>query len=215
MTKSKQTTMDNGVPHVMVFDLETTGLPKKWNVHPFQTANYDTCRVINIGYVLLDKHNTILKKVDHLIKHEKRVDVTNSEIHGITNQEIEESGIPLNTALKEFMGDIYTCKKLVAHNIDFDFNVLLSELYRKYESCRRIIGQMYTKELVCTMKIGKRFMKVTKFPKLVELYKHIHDIYWEQTHRALDDAVVCAACYVHMQVFNSTLGTLQPDFTEN
>ena len=197
----------NCLPHVLVFDLETTGLPKKWNVHPFHTTNYDTCRVINLGYVLLDKNNNIIKKVDHLIKHSEPVQITNSEIHGITNEDIKDSGVAFKDALKEFIADIYPCKKIVAHNIDFDFNVLLSELYRNYDKCRKIIGQMYTKELICTMKTGQTFMKVTKFPKLIELYKHTHNIEWKQTHRALDDAIICSACYVHMDDFSKTLET--------
>ena len=201
------------LPHVMVFDLETTGLPKKWNVHPFHTTNYDTCRVINLGYVLLDKNNKIIKKVDHLIKHSEPVPINNSDIHGITNQDIQESGVVFKDVLKEFIADLYPCKKIVAHNIDFDFNVLLSELYRYYDKCRKIIGQMYTKEQICTMKTGQTFMKITKFPKLIELYKHTYNIEWKQTHRALDDAIVCAYCYVRMDVLNNTLETLQSDFT--
>jgi DNA polymerase-3 subunit alpha len=188
----------NHHPIAMVFDIETTGFPKKWNVHPFNVSNYDTCRVINLGYVLLDKNNNVIKKVDHLIKHPESIIIPNSDIHGITNQDIEDNGIPFNDVLTEFIVDIYSCKKLVAHNIDFDFNVLLSELYRNYEKCRKIIGQMYTKELVCTMKIGQQFMNITKYPKLTELYKRLYNEEWNQTHRALDDATVCAKCYVHL-----------------
>ncbi len=48
------------------------------------------------------------------------------------------------------------------------------------------------------MELGKKFMKVNKRPKLVELYKFLFKQEFKQDHRALSDCVACADCFYNM-----------------
>ena len=48
------------------------------------------------------------------------------------------------------------------------------------------------------MEIGKKFMKLNKSPKLIELYKFLFNKEFIQEHRALSDCVACADCYFSM-----------------
>ena len=50
-------------------------------------------------------------------------------------------------------------------------------------------------KLDCSMLKGQKFMKVDKYPKLEELYKHLFKKELNQDHRALSDTKACAKCY--------------------
>ena len=185
--------------NILVFDLETIGLPRKFNSLPSRTETYDTSRVIEIGYVIMDDDGDIVKQVSKFVKYEnEHIKISNTHIHGITEDMVEEDGVHIMKILEELEEDMKQVEVIVAHNINFDFNVLLSEIYRLSPKFNDLITQFYKKKQECTMKIGKKYMRAAKYPKLIELYKHIFNENWDQSHRALDDALVCAKCYVEM-----------------
>jgi DNA polymerase III epsilon subunit-like protein len=186
----------------LVFDLETTGLPLRMNVEPFRLDNYNNCRVIEIGYVIVDvDKGKVVKKVNHLTTHDTFIDVKNSDIHGITTEKLLREGVKFEIAMAELSEDLATVNTIVAHNIAFDLPVLLSELYRRYSShaMKNIIGQLYMKKQICTMKYGQKYLGMNKWPKLSHLHKEIFGEDWVQKHRALDDAEICSKCYLHIK----------------
>lgn len=185
----------------LIFDLETTGIPKYRNVPPFKSYNFDSSRIVEIAYIILSNdHNTIVKEVKHLVKYDKvSINIENSFVHGITNDMVIEDGIDIQDMFDELTQDLKLVHTLVAHNIEFDYNVLLSEVYRHYSKNKSLLGELYTKNLYCTMHKGKQFMGVSKYPKLVELNKFLFDKDWVQTHRALDDVLVCKNCYIKLK----------------
>jgi DNA polymerase III epsilon subunit-like protein len=181
--------------NTFVFDLETTGLPKYRNAKPFCSNLYNEARIIEIGYVILNPDGDIIKRVDHFIKYDEEINIENSHIHGISNEMVLEHGIKMEDMFDMLVIDLMGVDTLVAHNIEFDFNVLLSEVYRNYNNFRHLLGILYSKDLHCTMKMGKKHMKTSKFPKLTELHQQLFNVEWVQTHRALDDVLTCAKCY--------------------
>lgn len=184
--------------NTLVFDLETTGFPKYRNAKPFNSYAFDTSRIIEIGYVLMDSNGEICKKVEHFVKYSDDLKIENSHIHGISANMVNEYGISMDEMFDELTLDLQTVDTMVAHNIEFDFNVLLSEVYRKYKNYKPLLGLLYSKDLICTMQMGRKYMVNKKFPKLVELNKILFDTEWVQTHRALDDVLTCAKCYQKM-----------------
>lgn len=184
---------------ILVFDTETTGFPTYKNAFPFYTKMYENARMIEIAYVLIDHTNHhIVKEASYLIKDDDRESIPNSHIHGITNEMTQEQGVTILEFFDEFYQDLKLVDTIVAHNIDFDMRILLSELYRQYPKRRNLIGLLYCKRLECTMHMGAKCMDVTKYPKLVELFKFLFSESWEQNHRALDDVMACAKCYLKM-----------------
>nr|QOI90368.1 hypothetical protein HWQ62_00231 [Pyramimonas orientalis virus] len=184
--------------NVLVFDVETIGFPRYRNAPPFKTYGYDTARVIEIGYVIMSPEGEVIKLVSHLIKYCDEVDIRNSHIHGITNEMVNEDGISIYEMFDELIVDLSNVDTIVAHNLEFDYNVLLSEVYRNYKNYKNLLGLLYSKELHCTMQMGKKYMPNNKYPKLVELNKLLLDMEWDQNHRALDDALVCSRCYTKL-----------------
>jgi DNA polymerase III epsilon subunit-like protein len=188
--------------NILIFDLETIGFPKYKNAKPFQTYYYDQARIIEIGYVIINPNGEVLKSVNHFVKYDKTINIENSFIHGITNDMVMEHGVMIDYVLDELTDDLINVDTIVAHNIEFDYNVLLSEVYRKYKNFKHLLGLLYSKDLHCTMQIGKKLMVSGKYPKLVELHQLLFNKVWVQTHRALDDVNTCAKCYIEMMKLN-------------
>ena len=191
VAKRKKTT---AIDRVLVFDLETTGFPSTRHAKPFYSNCFQNARMIEIAYTIATVEGDPIKHVSRLINVDVKVE--NSHIHGITNEMLKSDGVNVKDVFQELLDDLRTVSTLVAHNIEFDYKVLLSEVYRAYVSHRDLLGQIYSKKLVCTMKDGQKLMNVRKYPKLKELYEHLHEgEVWEQSHRAGDDVARCLDCY--------------------
>ena len=196
-------TISNVINKVIVIDTETTGLPEQTRYQTFYNpsnySKYKTSRVIEIGYYIYTSSGEFISKRDILVKPEN-FKVENSEIHGITQEHLEREGISLIGALSILADDIASCNTIVAHNLQFDFNVLAAECYRilangHNEIARKLVDKMTSMKKVCTMELGMQKLGRTRRIKLSHLYEELTDEEWDQQHRAEDDARVCGICY--------------------
>lgn len=184
----------------LFFDTETNGLPIMKNYsyyHPKNLKYYDSSRIIDIAYIIYDNDGNKIKENNYLIKPENFT-IDNSEIHGITYEQALNDGKNIKEVFEEFYNDLneYNVDSIIAHNINFDVNVILSECYRmNYKHLINIILKI-NKE--CTMDIGKNYMKSNKNPKLINLYQFLFSKDIVQEHRALSDTKICAECYYKM-----------------
>lgn len=181
---------------VLVFDTETTGLPIFINrdYHdPSLLEFYDSSRVIELGYIIYENKVEICRK-SSLIK-TMNVNIENSHIHGITNKMVNKSGKNIITVLREFEKDIDGCV-LIAHNVQFDTNVILSECHR-YD-ITSLINKLSTIRKECTMAIAKDKFNMKRNVKLIDLYKYFNNNKIKQLHRAIDDVELCANCYFNL-----------------
>ena len=183
----------------IVFDLETTGLPQRKYVHPYKTTNFNTSRMIEIGYMIVNEiTGETVKEVSRLVQHESKIGINNSHIHGITEEMVDDEGVKIHDVFDELYYDLKTVDTLVSHNMDFDLTILLSEVYRRYPMYVHLLAELYSKTLCCTVQMGKALMPNGKYPKLIELHQKLFDEEWVQPHRALEDAKVCAKCYLKL-----------------
>lgn len=192
----------------LFIDLETTGLPKQpcWDQYydPRQTEHYDSSRIVQICAITYDidqkDPSKSVKKSEHdyIIKPDGFV-IQNVEIHGIDHNMASFSGITLASAMRNMKDDITDCKLLVAHNLGFDKNVLLSELYRmnlsEYVPCITSMSEFCTSK-GCTNLTRIPFNK-TKFkqPKLSELYEFLFKKKATGLHNALFDTRIMIECF--------------------
>ena len=197
----KNISNDKKSQKICFIDTETTGLPsrKSFNSYydPSDLEKYSSSRVIEIGYIILeiiDNKITSKKEYSSLIKPDN-FNINNSEIHGITQEECNNKGIEFTLFLNTFIQDMKDVDLIVAHNLLFDRNILLSEIYRYDKSFYDIFK---SKKGLCTMDLGKSKMNIKKSPKLVELYKFLFNEDFLQQHRALDDVIKCMKCYCKM-----------------
>ena len=186
----------------IIFDTETTGLPNynRRGIKPdyINTAMYSTCRLVSISWIVADDPSPVY----YIVKPESGTISTPESIaiHGITHEIAMERGVPFETIVDHLFIDInrtlamFDPVRLVAHNLDFDFNVLCSELYRR-NMLERLVELKPLKKF-CTMLEGQKIMGVSKWPKLAELYRYLNN--GEEitnAHNAMYDTIHCYKCY--------------------
>lgn len=180
-------------------DVETSGLliKKAWKFPSYRELSlYDPCRIVSICWLVCQNDKIVeqayfIIKPDHfIISHESQL------IHGISQEDADAFGVSLPIILDKLYIAMRNCSNIVAHNIEFDSNVILSECVRYNKN--DLIALIESKHLICTMLKGKEFMNVKKFPKLIELYKYLYNEDLEDAHNALADTVGCFKCYIKM-----------------
>ena len=92
---------------VIVFDVETTGLPSKYNakVEELNVWPY----IVQFSWVVYDiEEMDILKVEDHIIKlkNEMKIPSSSTKIHGITNEIMDDKGKSIEQVLYKFNEDI-------------------------------------------------------------------------------------------------------------
>jgi len=199
------------MPGTLVFDVETTGFPVRESMYrrfpdPKNYNSFDTSRVVELAYKIFDKDNILVRAVSVLVKPD-RFRIENSHIHGITHETAEQYGSCMDFVIANFLIDVERCDTLVSHNMEFDLNIMLAEIWRivlnpPEDEARVRFSFLDVQTLVnarqfCTMKTAQKRLNLIKYPKLVDLYHTLCDrrASWKQSHRALDDVDKCAQCY--------------------
>ncbi len=191
-----------------IFDTETTGLPKKIRNkdfhHPSSLNYYENSRIVEIAWLKVQKNKvmygsdpyTIISDKTFLVKPEFfQIPVRATNIHGITTEMADTQGVTWNYLIEQLKQDIINTDVLVGHNVLFDFNVLLSELYRRNE--KELIECVSKKDLFCTMEKGRIYSITGRKLTLRDLY---YKITRESTqhmvlHRALNDVKMTYRCF--------------------
>lgn len=177
----------------IAIDIETTGLPSRmgWNKYfsPEQTRYYDQSRVISLAIVSDDFTKYSLIRPLGTFKN----NLIAFETHGISEEKIKAEGMSLQ---EFFTGEVIhilkNAKFIVAHNVQFDLNVLRSDLIRS--DLTDVSDILKNARSFCTMEEGKKFMGNYKSPRLTELYsKLFHEDF--EAHNALEDAKASFRCY--------------------
>jgi DNA polymerase III epsilon subunit-like protein len=198
---------------VLVFDTETTGLPKNYKGSLYDSDNWP--HIVQLSYIVFDcDKNTILHKINHFIQLPKDIIIpeTATAIHHITNEMCATQGINITVALNEFNFYAKLATKLVAHNITFDKRIII------VESIRNNILSIFTStpKLYCTMKstideckLTRKFKDGTsyfKYPTLTELHEHLFQTKPKGVHDAFNDVLICLRCYYFLE-YNKDLIT--------
>ena len=192
----------------LIIDTETTGLPLKdtstKEFYPPETIDaYNQARIVQIAWAVLDEHMCVKHTRDCIIKPKDfLIPPSNAAIHGITHEDAIATGIPLEEALKDLHKCIndFDISTIVAHNLNFDLSVILSELYR-CENCAILSDLITTLKYrlipFCTMQAARYMFPGGRYPKLSALYKFLtNGIEAENMHNAMADVEHCAACFV-------------------
>ena len=162
---------------VLFFDTETTGLPKKRGVSALDDANVwpDLVSIswqVYEGRELVCKESHIIKPVGFKIPDES------VKFHGITTEIAEDNGKPLNDVLIHFAEDVILSDRVVAHNLEFDKNVVFHSF--KWRLSKDVNWWPVTSEFcslqksINEMKLPSKFGKSSdpyKMPGLDELWK--------------------------------------------
>ena len=113
----------------LIFDTETTGLPKNFKAPITDTDNWPRC--IQIAWQLHDELGNLIEHQDYLVKPDGfSIPYQSEKIHGISTELATEEGFPLAEVLEKFKEVLGKTKFVVGQNVKFDNNVMCCELYR-------------------------------------------------------------------------------------
>jgi len=113
----------------LIFDTETTGLPKRWDAPIRATDNWP--RAIQIAWQLHDALGNCIEHADYLIQPDGfNVPYDAEKIHGISTELAAEQGVPLRDVLEKFNQALSKTQFIVGQNVNFDVNIMGAEFYR-------------------------------------------------------------------------------------
>ncbi len=184
----------------IIFDTETTGLPKRWDAPITDTDNWPRC--IQIAWQLHDEMGNLIEHQDYLIKPDGfNIPYDSEKIHGISTELAENEGVPLVDVLDKFNTALAKAKFVVGQNIGFDINIMGSELYR-YEvnsplanmpildTCTEVTAEL----LKLPGGRGGRY----KLPNLTELHNYLFGVPFAEAHNATADVEATTRCFFEL-----------------
>lgn len=159
-----------------VVDIETTGL------------DVGKDEIIEIAAIRI-RDGEPKEELSILVKTAVQISDEVRKLTGLTNEQLESDGIPIDdalTKLKDFIGT----DKLVCHNASFDYNFLLA-------SCKKCGILPIHNSIIDTLQLARRKVKGVENYKLSTLAKHF-GISETQEHRALSDCKLTYGIYINL-----------------
>jgi len=184
----------------IIFDTETTGLPKDWNAPYTDTDNWPRC--IQIAWQLHDQWGVLIESKDYLVKPDGfNIPYDAETIHGISTELAQEQGVDLKFVLGEFNIALGKAKFVVGQNVGFDNNVMGCEFHRfsvetELNNMKLLDTMSDTTANLCQIKGGRggKF----KFPTLTELHTHLFGEGFGEAHNATADVEATTRCFLEL-----------------
>ncbi|MCR9084907.1 MAG: exonuclease domain-containing protein, partial [Cyclobacteriaceae bacterium] len=179
----------------IIFDTETTGLPRDYNAPMSDLDNWP--RLVQLAWQLHDAKGKLISNHNYIVKPEGFTIPYNAEkVHGISTKRALAEGHDLKEVLAIFEKDAAEAKHLVGHNIEFDINVVGSEFIRAELGMPLTANPLDTKDIsteFCAIPGGKggKF----KWPTLTELHQKLFGKGFGDAHDAAYDVDATARCF--------------------
>ena len=203
----------------LIFDTETTGLPKRWDAPITDTDNWPRC--IQIAWQLHDAMGNCIDHQDYLVKPDGfNIPYDAEKIHGISTELAAEQGISLAEVLEKFNAVLEKTKFVVGQNVGFDLNIMGAEFVREdvanqlqelpvLDTCTE-----HTAEL-CKIPGGRggKF----KLPTLTELHEFLFNQPFAEAHNATADVEATTRCFLELvrrKEYTKEQLDVQPDYFE-
>ncbi len=204
----------------LIFDTETTGLPKRWDAPITDSNNWPRC--VQIAWQLHDAFGKIIEHQDFLaIPEGYNIPYDAEKIHGISTALAEAEGIPLADLLHRFNAVLSKTTFIVGQNLKFDLNIMGAEFHRA-----GIATQMATIPVLdtCTettatlLKLpGGRGGKY-KLPTLTELHQYLFNKPFDEAHNATADVEATARCFfelIRTEIFTKRALGVEQEYFED
>jgi DNA polymerase-3 subunit alpha len=204
----------------LIFDTETTGLPKRWDAPITDTDNWP--RAIQIAWQLHDGMGNCLEHQDYLIQPDGfNIPYDAEKIHGISTELAQEQGKPLVEVLEKFNKALAKTKFVVGQNVSFDLNIMGAEFVR--ENIANPLQELpvldtCTEHTASLCQIpGGRYGKF-KLPTLTELHQYLFNQPFAEAHNATADVEATTRCFLELirrQEYTKEELDVQPDYFKN
>ncbi|MGB2339237.1 MAG: exonuclease domain-containing protein, partial [Flavobacteriaceae bacterium] len=170
----------------LIFDTETTGLPRNWNAPLSDSDNWPRC--VQIAWQLHAPDGRMISHDDFIITPDGfDIPFESEKVHGISTALAKRDGTDIKTVLESFLAVVDQADFLVGHNLKFDLNIMGAELLRLGKEntlAEKAILDTCTEDtaLLCELPGGRggKF----KLPTLSELYVFLFQDSFEEAHNA-------------------------------
>lgn len=184
----------------LIFDTETTGLPKNWNAPITDSDNWPRC--IQLAWQVHDDLGKLVEVKNYIIKPEGfDIPFNASKIHGISTERALKTGQDLRFVLDEFNEALEKSTFVVGHNVNFDINIVGAEFHRVQKESRlatlnKLDSCSETTASLCQIPGGRggKF----KLPKLQELHEFLFKEEFAEAHNASADVEATARCFLEL-----------------
>jgi len=203
----------------LIFDTETTGLPKRWDAPITDTDNWP--RAIQIAWQLHDAMGNCIEHQDYLIQPDGfNIPYDAEKIHGISTELAQEQGVPLNEVLEKFNAVLAKSTFVVGQNVGFDVNIMGAEFVR--EAVANPLQDLpvldtCTEHTATLCQIpGGRGGKY-KLPTLTELHEFLFNKPFAEAHNATADVEATTRCFLELvrrREYTKEELDVQPDYFE-
>ena len=182
----------------LIFDTETTGLPKRWKAPLSDSENWPRC--IQIAWQIHDPKGSVISHEDYLISPDGfTIPFDSEKVHGISTDLASQEGVPLSKVLSEFKATLEKTKYIVGHNVSFDRNIMGAEFLRADLSDSlegKAVIDTCTEETALLCKLpGGRGGKF-KLPTLTELYVLLFGTGSGEAHKATAYVDATIRCFL-------------------
>jgi len=184
----------------LIFDTETTGLPRNWNAPITDTDNWPRC--IQIAWQLHDEFGNLMENQDYLVNPNGfNIPYDAERIHGISTELAQEQGIELQEVLEKFNIALSKAKFIVGQNIGFDVNIMGCEFHRmgvESPMAQMPVLDTCTETTAELLRLpggrGGRF----KLPNLTELHEYLFGEPFSEAHNATADVEATTRCFFQL-----------------
>nr|WP_321221827.1 DNA polymerase III subunit alpha [uncultured Psychroserpens sp.] len=204
----------------LIFDTETTGLPKRWDAPITDVDNWPRC--IQIAWQLHDEMGNCIDHQDYLVKPDGfNIPYDAEKIHGISTELAQEQGVSLQEVLSKFNSALSKTKFVVGQNVKFDLNIMGAEFVR--EGVNNQLQELpvldtCTEHTASLCQIpGGRYGKF-KLPTLTELHQFLFNKPFAEAHNATADVEATTRCFfelIRLGEYTKEQLDVEPDYFKN
>ncbi len=201
----------------LIFDTETTGLPKRYDAPLSDSDNWPRC--VQIAWQLHDDMGRLIENDDYLVIPDGfNIPYDSEKIHGISTELAAQDGEPLEEVMEKFVAALEKARFVVGQNVDFDISIIGAEFHRLgienpllskpvLDTCTETTAEL------CRIPGGRggKF----KLPTLTELHEFLFDQPFAEAHNATADVEATTRCFLELirrEVFTREELDVQPDY---
>ena len=199
----------------IIFDTETTGLPKNYNAPLSDSDNWP--RLVQLAWQIHDEKGKLIENHNLIVKPDGfTIPFNASKIHGITTEKALNEGISLREVIDLFEKDLDENTILIGHNVGFDISVVGAEMYRldqETEPFTKLTTIDTKDDATAYCQIPGGMGGGFKWPKLTELHEKLFGVPFDEAHNAAADVNATARCFFELIRLNVISGA-KAKFTE-
>jgi DNA polymerase-3 subunit alpha len=205
----------------LIFDTETTGLPLNWNAPLNDFDNWP--RLIQLAWQIHDEKGDLVEATSYLVKPDGFIIPRGSEkVHGISTERANKEGQPIEFVITEFIKALEKVQITIGHNLEFDNNIVGSEMLR-YGIDNDILLKQKTQidtkgesTNYCALPGGRGGNY--KWPTLEELYLKLFNESFDAAHNASADVQASGRCFfelVRIGIIQSNKLKISPELVDD